>query len=280
MPRWRGAGALLLLLLPTLSACARNPDAEGIQEGEASALPGRPQRILSLVPSATQTLQALGAGQLLVGRTDYDTASVLAHLPSVGGGLQPSLEAVVALDPDLVIRFAGDSDQATSRRLTQLEIPQLEVRPDRMADVRETILELGVITGHQGKAADLVARMDSTLLEIESRLRGRTPRKVAYLLGGNPPWAAGGGTFVEEVIGVAGGINVFHDLKSLYGPVSPEELMAREIDLILVPEGSEVQLPGMDRPVRLVPSSIEVPGPYLAREAWRLAEILHPEAFR
>lgn len=306
MPGWRRAGALLLLF-PFLPTCARAPDAaEGpaargeepvsstgelrviplesgfVQDADGLTVEFRqpPQRILSLVPSATQTLQALGAGSLLVGRTDFDTASELSHLPSVGGGLQPSLEAVVSLDPDLVVRFAGESDPATPRRLAQLEIRQFAVRPDGMADVRKTILDLGEITGHRNKASEMVAVMQNTLREIESRLGDRSPRKVAYLLGGNPPWAAGKGTFVEEIIQAAGGINVFSDLDALYGPVSPEELMAREIDVILVPEGSEVSLPRTDLPVTFVPPSLEIPGPYLAQEAWRLAEILHPEAFR
>lgn len=310
MSGWRRAGALFLVLLPFLPACFPGSDTEeapatepegsifsGHPAGERRPLPlppdtmrdaegltvgfrSRPQRILSLVPSATQTLQALGAGSLLVGRTDYDTASALSHLPSVGGGLQPSLEVVVSLDPDLVIRFAGESDRVTPRRLARLGIQQFAVRPDRMADIRRTILDLGEITGFRDKATEMVAEMDSILQEIESRLQGRSRRNVAYLLGGNPPWAAGKDTFVEELIHVAGGANVFDDLEALYGPVSPEELMTREIDLVLIPEGSEVSLPGIDLPVTFVPASIELPGPYLADEAWRLATILHPEAFR
>ena len=77
---------------------------------------GSPTRIVSLVPSATRTLQALQVADLLVGRTDYDTMGGIGHLPSVGGGLDPNPEALLLLDPDLVIRFDGQADPATPDR--------------------------------------------------------------------------------------------------------------------------------------------------------------------
>ncbi|MFC1660614.1 ABC transporter substrate-binding protein [Gemmatimonadota bacterium] len=239
-----------------------------------------PRRIVSLVPSATQVIQALGAGRYLVGRTDFDTGPELAHLPSVGGGLQPSVETLVALKPDLVVHFTGDSDRSTPNRLAELGIPHFAVRPDRMEDVRQIILDLGELTGFTAEAGELLRDMDTTLGEIQRRIRGERRPRVAYLLGGSPPWVAGGGTFLEELIEAAGGVNVFGDLDVLYGPVSPEELMAREIDLLFLPEGSEVALPGLELPIRRVSPSVELPGPHMAQAAWELAAILHPDLFR
>jgi len=79
---------------------------------------------------------------------------------------------------------------------------------------------------------------------------------------------------------LAGGVNVFSDLTGLYGPVSVELFLVREIDLLLAPEGVEVAIPESGVPLRRVSPSFEIPGPDLAEDAWALARILHPEAFR
>jgi len=212
-----------------------------IQDATGSSLifQEAPARILSLVPSATRTLQAVGAQGFLVGRTEYDTDSSLAHLPSVGGGLDPSLETLVALEPDLVIRFAGESDSSTPNRL-----------------------------------------MDTILADIQARVRELPRVRVAYILGGTPPWVAGPDTFIHELLAIAGGENVFSDLEALYGPVSLEEFLVRDIDLLLAPEGAEVLIPATTAPLVRVPPTLELPGPDLAEAARNLAEILHPGIFR
>lgn len=239
-----------------------------------------PTRIVSLVPSATRTLQAVGAQGFLVGRTAYDTSTSLAHLPSVGGGLDPSLEALVALEPDLVIRFAGESDAATPNRLDDMGIRHMAVRLDRMADVRALVGELGSVVGMSGPAGELVAEMDAILAEIQAKVRGVPRVRVAYILGGNPPWVAGPDTFIHELLVVAGGENAFSDLEALYGPVSQEEFLVREIHLLLAPEGAEVLIPTTATPLVRVPPSLELPGPDLAEAVQNLARILHPEIFR
>ena len=239
-----------------------------------------PKRIVSLVPSATRTLQALGAQDLLVGRTEYDTAAALAYLPSVGGGLEPSLETLLALEPDLVVRFAGESDPILSARLDAMGIRHMAVRLDRVEDVRVLFRDLGTVTGSDDRAGELLAGMDATLSEIRQRVAGRPRVRVAYILGGNPPWVAGPGTFIDELLATAGGENSFSDLNALYGPVSPEEFLVREIDILLAPEGGEVLLPPGRIPLVRVSPALELPGPDLAQATWQLAQILHPEVFR
>ena len=112
-------------------------------DGKTVALDGPASRVVSLVPSATATIHALGSDDVLVGRTDFDTASWAAPVPSVGGGLEPSLEAVVALSPDLVIRFAGEQDTRTPARLDELGIHHMAVRPDRLEDIYRTVALVG-----------------------------------------------------------------------------------------------------------------------------------------
>jgi iron complex transport system substrate-binding protein len=239
-----------------------------------------PERILSLVPSATEALSALGAGDLLVGRTQYDTTADLAHLPSVGGGLEPNLEAMILLRPDLVILFSGESDPTTPLRLDDLAITHFAVRLDSIADVLGFLETLGTITGKTLEASSLVAESNRTLAQVQDRVRGRPKPRAAYVLGGHPPWVAGPGTFLDELLSIAGGENVFSDLQALYGPVSLEEFLTREIDLLIAPMGAEVPLGQFGIPLHRVPASVEFPGPHLARSALELARILHPEVFR
>ena len=248
--------------------------------GRTVVFPEFPTRIVSLIPSASLTLEALGAGNLLVGRTDYDTTASLAHLPSVGAGLHPSLESLVFLEPDLVIRFAGATDSSTPARLDGMGIPHIGIRPDGIADVRMIIRMLGQVTGRDESADSILADLDEGLADIRRRIEGRPPVRVAYVLGGTPPWVVGAETYIGELLELAGGTNVFEDLGALYGPVSLEEFLVREIDLVLTPEGGEITLPTSELILRRVSPDLEIPGPHLARSARELAAILHPEAFR
>jgi iron complex transport system substrate-binding protein len=265
---------------PTTQGTPGFPAAVSDASGRTLVFPTPPGRIVSLVPSATRTLEALGARSLLVGRTEYDTTASLAGVPSVGGGLQPSLETLLALRPDLVIRHAGESDRATPLHLDEMGVRHLAVRTDRIEDVRTLMRDLGILTGRDRQADSLLADMDARFQEVRHRIAGRPPVRVAYLLGGNPPWVAGPGTFIDELLAIAGGENPFADLKAPYGPVSPEELLVRGIDLVLAPEGAEVFLPSSSLRLVRVSPEMELPGPDLARFAWKLAVLLHPQVFR
>jgi iron complex transport system substrate-binding protein len=267
-----------LALLPVLclGACASEEPASG----DDLELSGSPIRIVSLVPSATRTLQALNVTDLMVGRTDYDTMGGIGHLPSVGGGLNPSPEALLLLDPDLVIRFDSQADPATPDVLRDLGLPTLTVRLDHIADVRDMIQKLGSITGSEERAGILVSEMDAALEEVRELVAGRPPRRVAYVLGGNPLWVAGPNTFIQEILVAAGGKNVFSDLEGQYGPVSPEEFLVRDIDVLMAPEGVEVRVPRAGIPLVRVSPALELPGPDLARAIREVATLLHPEVFR
>lgn len=238
-----------------------------------------PERIVSLVPSVTGILLALGAGDRLVGRTDYDTVSAVADRPSVGGGLQPAMETLLVLDPDLVIRFAGQSDPATVRRLDASGIRHVAVRPDGIDDVLWSVRQLGRIVGRSGRALALAAEIEAGLDSVRDRVRGRPPPKVAFVVGGSPPWVAGPATFIHELIGVAGGENVFADVDELYPVVSLEEFVDREIDLLLTPPGVTPDPALRAIPRRTVPGELQRPGADLHEAARALARILHPEAF-
>jgi cobalamin transport system substrate-binding protein len=249
--------------------------------GDELVLARPARRVVSLVPSATETLRAFGGESVLVGRTDFDTSAWSAALPSVGGGLEPNLEAIVALEPDLVVRFAGTQDPRTPARLADLGIAQLAVRPDRIQDIYRTARALGAATGYTAAADSLVSVIQKGLAAVESRA-GELPRvRVAYVLGGTPPWVAGPGTYIDEVMSMVGGDNAFADLGALYSSVSPEELLTRKVDVVLVSaEGAfDASLTPGAR-VKVVGDALEIPGPEVVDAAYRVAELLHGRSLR
>ncbi len=277
-----------LASLPLLS-CA--PEASEHLDGQPSAVAvvdqaGRaidarhpPERILSLVPSATEVLLALGEVDRLVGRTDFDTAAAIRALPSVGGGQEPNLEALVALDPDVVIRFAGTADPRTPLRLDALGIPHFAVRPERIEEVRSMIQDLGRLTHRESAADSLLAVIYRTIATVRESVAGRPRRHVAFLLDGTPAWAAGPDTFAGELIEIAGGRNVFDDLDRPWAPVSAEELVARRIDIVLTPEGSRPGGVPDGLAIRSVSALTQLPGPRLGQAAQEIARAIHPEVF-
>jgi len=287
MPGLRPWTTMALLL--TAAACRAGgsggtsdtrPDSAGARtfvdaDGKEVRLAVPVRRVVSLVPSATLTLDAIGARDVLVARTDFDTASWAAPLPSVGGGLEPSVETIVALRPDLVIRFGGPQDARTPARLDELGIPHLSIRPDDIEDVFSTIRLLGHVTGRDEAADSLVSRLRRELDTVQRGAEGVPPVRTTYVLGGDPPWVAGSGTYVDEIIRLAGGVNVFSDLGSLYAAVSPEELVARDIDVVLLQKGStfDRRLVEGTRIVE-VGGDLELPGPGVAEAAREVARAL------
>jgi iron complex transport system substrate-binding protein len=289
MRRWSGrARAAGLALVACSCACGysgdgpedrlsvpgaiRLTDAAGLE----LALPAPARRVVSLVPSATETLHAMGRGDVLVGRTDFDTHAWAETIPSVGGGLQPNLEAIVVLEPDLVVRFAGAQDARTPARLQELGIPVLAVRPDRIEDIFRTLVLLGDAIGDRPAADALARELRGGLSEAAAATRGLPRVRVAYVLGGTPPWVAGPGTYIDEVMSLMGGVNAFADLGRLYAAVSREELHTRAIDVVLVAEESGFDA-GLVAGARLerIGGALETPGPRLVEAAYLVGEVMH-----
>ncbi len=237
-----------------------------------------PTRVLSLVPSVTDILLALGQADRLIGRTDYDRAEEVRHLPSVGGGLRPSMERIVALEPDIVIRFRGESDPDTPRQLDAWGVPSLAIRPDRVDDIRRIIGVLGTMVGEPERADSLRGVMDGELRAVSQQVRGAPTPRIVFL-GGDPPSVAGPGTFLHELVVFAGGENVFGDLRSLYSPVSLEEILRRDVDLILAPEATPLPTGLGGIQVRLIPLDVLNPGLQVGRSARTIGAILHPDRF-
>ncbi len=264
-------------------------------EGGELRITSPPRRIVSLVPAATELLFALGAGGDLAGRTRFDNQPPEAlRVPSVGDGVRPSVEVILSRRPDLVILFAGPDSRAASDALRRIGVPVLALRHNTLADLRLNIRRLGRITGRQGVADRLLEEIRDAMDRIRLATRDLPQRSVYYDAWWHPPITIGAGSYLDSLITLVGGRNVFGDLAAPSPQVSLEAIAARDPEIILYPvhEGSLERAPISDRPgwevlsavrqgrIRVFDGEVVVRlGPRVGDAAAALAAAIHPEAF-
>jgi iron complex transport system substrate-binding protein len=195
------------------------------------------RRVISLVPSATESLVALGAANQIVGRTRYDTSPEVAALPSVGGGIDASVEAIANLHPDLVIAWGSDSRMTTRDRLESLGIPVFVIKTEDTTDIFRGIASLGRLTGHDSAATAIATSVRHDLDEVRRAAAGRPAPSVFYVVYNDPPMTAGPRTFIAQLISLAGGRSIVTDSSQLWPNVAMEEIVRRNPDLLIVPVG-------------------------------------------
>jgi len=245
MRRWAHRTHLAGWLLALAAGACRSsadrrstPDGSGAlsvvdDAGRAVVLAAPARRIVSLAPSITELLFAIGAGDRVVGRTTWCKYPPAATaVPSVGDGLDPNVEAIAAQRPDLVVLYRSALTESATGRLAALGIPTLVLRHDRLLDVGRTARLLGRLTG-QSSAGDSLARLIDSTLAVPPPATIPRPR-LAFVVWDNPPMTIGGGSFLDELVGLAGGENVFHDIRSASATVSLETIAVRDPDWILI----------------------------------------------
>ena len=213
------------LLFALLLAVACRPTAD------RPSVPATAHRIVSLAPSSTELLFAIGAGEQVVGRTTWCRYPAAAlRVPAVGDGLNPNVEAIAARQPDLVVLYRSQMNETAAQQLARLGIPTVTLAQDRLEDIAHAARELGRLTGHQPPG-------DSIGAAIETLLRAPTPATIArvtFVVWDNPPMVIGGGSYLDQLATLAGARNVFHDIAGASATVSIETIVARNPDVILV----------------------------------------------
>ncbi|MGH7475927.1 MAG: ABC transporter substrate-binding protein [Longimicrobiales bacterium] len=261
--------------------------------GQQVALAGPASRVVSLIPASTEMVLALGAADRLVARTDYDTWPALDALPSVGQGLTPSLEWLLALEPDLVIAWQDAQARSVVAQLRATGVAVYGVRLESVSEVERTIRDLGVLLGRASAADSVLAALSADLGRARAIAEHASRPRVLYPISLEPPYIAGPGSFVDELITIAGGENVFADLRSPWPQVSLEEILRRQPDVLVtavIPEEDNQlerfrSLRGwrdLDavRNGRVYVVDAELfnrPGPRLGHAAVQLARLLHPD---
>src|SRR2546425_4072311 len=174
--------------------------------GRDVTLAAPPARIVSLVPSVTEILYALDAEDVLVGVTDFcDFPPDARRKPRVGGMVAPSLEAIVALRPDLVIATTEGTPEAVVTQLTRLKVPVYLVAAHRVADVTAPIVKLGALSGRQAEAGSLVARLERRIESVKKSVLSLGRPRVLYALWPEPLILPGPNALVTQLIQLAGG---------------------------------------------------------------------------
>jgi iron complex transport system substrate-binding protein len=258
-----------------------------------------PRRIISLVPATTEMLFAMGAGDRVAGVSSYDRfPPEAARLPKVGGLIDPNVERLISLKPDLVIVYETQTD--LKAQLERARVPIFNYVHRGLADITVTLRALGERIGAKAGADAAAARIERQLAAVRARVgAGRKPRTL--LVFGRDPGAlrrinaSGGYGFLHDVLEVAGGANVLGDLKQQSVDVSSEMILARAPEVILeLHYGDSFDkrsieserlawnaLPSVpavrnSRVHLLQGDEFVVPGPRIVQAAEKLAEVLHP----
>lgn len=197
-----------------------------------------PHRIISMAPSVTEMLFAIGLGDEIVGVTDYcDYPPAALKKPKIGGYYNPNIEAILSLNPDLVVATADGYNRGIVDKLSSLGIPCYVVNPQTVERILDTMIELGRVTGRMKKARETVERLRRRVEAIRSKVMGIPPDrrvKVFYSVGPMELWTAGSGTYIDDLIREAGGINIAGKSKQRWFQFSGEELIRKNPDVIIV----------------------------------------------
>jgi iron complex transport system substrate-binding protein len=262
-----------------------------------------PKRIVCLVPSMTEVLFAIGAGDEVVGVSSYDRfPPEVMSKPRVGALIDPDFERILSLKPDLVIVYSSQNDLID--RLRRVGIAMFVSKHAGLADVTSSIRELGARLGRSERAAQVVGAIERDLAEIRQRVAGRPRPKTALIFGREPGtlraiYASAGIGFMHDMLLAAGGDDAFGDVRRENLQVTVEVLLSRAPAVIVEVHPAEgwtperllkeqnvwntlSALPAVKskRVHLLADDRLWAPGPRIAEGVRRLAEILHPEAFR
>ncbi|MBC8101930.1 MAG: ABC transporter substrate-binding protein, partial [Cytophagales bacterium] len=198
--------------------------------GRVITLSGPARRIVSLAPEVTENLFAIGAGALVVGVTTADTYPAAAmRLPKVGNFGQPSYERIRALRPDVVIAASATIPRSEADQLQKRlgDIPVFAQKASRLADVPRHLLQYGALTGRMADARRLAATMEAKTRQVQRRVAGKPRVSVFVEVSPSPLYAAGPGSFVDDLIRQAGGVNIVRGVNPF--PVySKEALLAAD----------------------------------------------------
>jgi len=206
--------------------------------GHAVRLDQPAKRIVSLSPAFTELLFAIGAGRRVVGRTRWgqDPPAALA-VPSVGDGLNPNVETIVAQRPDLVVFYRSAANAEAIAQLDRFHIATASLAMDGLDDLRRAARFLGRLTDTEAAADSVVRTFDDELRRATAPEPDR-PVRVLLLAWDEPAIVIGGGSFQSEIVRLAGGTNVFGDLDQPSATVGIETIAARNPDVVLLTAGN------------------------------------------
>jgi iron complex transport system substrate-binding protein len=286
----------MVKLLGLFLACATFMIAGGCGRETSPAAPkSGPLRIVSLAPSVTETLFALGAVDEVVGVSQYcDFPPAVKKLPRVGSFITPEIEAIVALRPSLVIGLATASDLREIKALHAIGIASLMVDDSSIAAIEQSVIAVGDHTGRGAIARKVIAALRHKMFLIRQRLRDQPQPAVLMVVGHQPLVAVGPETFLNELLMLAKSVNIAAPSDQAWPRLSLEYIIASRPQVILDGQmGTDPTMPDTfwakyptipavkNHRVLGYPEDPTLhPGPRIGLTLELLARRIHPEAFR
>ena len=295
-----------LLLVCLALACACNPARTGSNESTATreiyddagrrvSLPVHVDRVISLAPNLTEIVFAVGGGDRLVGNTTYcDYPAEAKAIAKVGDSLQPSLERIIALRPQVVLISTASQLEVFSQQLQNQNIAVFVTDPRDLEGIFHSIEQVGRILGQTDQASRLVKTLRQRTSAVELAVRQEPLVRVFYQVSGEPLYTIGKDAFLTDLIRRAGAVSVTADVPGAWPKYSSESALAARPDAIILPTGGSMGAANSNvaealrkspaalagRVYKINDDFLARPGPRLVDGLEAMAHALHPEAFR
>ncbi|NWF56077.1 MAG: cobalamin-binding protein [Syntrophaceae bacterium] len=264
--------------------------------GRTVEVNGAPRRIVSVAPNVTEILFAMGLEDRLVGVSTYCQYPPDAlQKEKIGGYINPSLEKIVALRPDLVVGIAEGDLKTFVDKLASLNVPVYITNPRDALEVMTSIQKIGEVTFAPEPARRIVRSMEERVRRVQDRVQGRPRPRVLHILDFNPLISAGKGTFVDDLIRLGGGRNVAEAAVGKYPRFSMEEILLQDPEVILLASMKSgdplvkqrrwwqrwktISAVKQGRIYVLDSDLIHRPSPRMVEGLEQVARAIHPEAF-
>jgi iron complex transport system substrate-binding protein len=298
---------VLLCLVSALLSCAQRQGPSGLEEsgqsrtvideaGRKVTLPEKIERVISLAPNLTEIVYAIGAGDRLVGNTTFCNYPPEAkNVAKVGDTLQPSIERILALRPQLVLVSTASQLEAFTKQLNEHQIAVYITDARDLDGVFRSILGVGDLLNESVAASELVKRLRARSEKVESAVAGRPLVSVFFQLSGQPLYTAGKSSFVTNLIERAGGRSVTANVNEAWPRLSDEAALASRPEVIIMLSGDAMGAAANTKVAPALRNSPAVrhgrvylidgdlltrPGPRLIDGLEKIAQALHPEAFK
>lgn len=266
------------------------------EAGRTVTVPFKVERIVSLAPNLTEIVYAVGAGERLVGNTTFcDYPAAAKDVAKVGDTLQPSIERILALHPQLVLVSTASQLEAFTKQLNEHQIAVYVTDPRDLEGVFRSILSVGDLLNEPVAADELVKQLRARNEQVERAVAGRPAVSVFFQLSGQPLYTAGKTSFVTNLIARAGGRSVTADVNEAWPRLSDEAALASRPEAIIMLSGDAMGAAANTKVAAALKNSPAVlsgrvylingdlltrPGPRLIDGLEQMAHALHPEAFK
>lgn len=265
--------------------------------GRKVKIPESPKRIISLAPSITEILFALGLNEEIVGVTDFcDYPEAALTRPRIGGFVNPNIEKIVSLKPDLIIATRDGNRMETIHRIEELRFPVFVIDSKGLDGVMKTINSIGDIVLRQDESSKIVGDMMARKEKVVRLTRSLSKPKVFFQIGYAPMITAGKGTLADDLIRIAGGRNISEDESVSYKPYSIETILSKAPEVIIISSMERKReyshflelwqnwksIPAVKKKtIYLIDSNlVDRPSPRVVEGLETILSMIHPEAIR